>query len=86
MKIFCTAIVIVFGITYLLCLGLYVIGSFGLFGSPSGPLAGVFLMPLGLPWVFMLERFSDTLKPWLAILAPGLNLIILATVCRILDR
>ena len=30
-----------------------VIGFFGLFGSPRGPLAGVFLIPLGMPWILM---------------------------------
>jgi hypothetical protein len=42
--------VIAFALLYVLALGLFVVGTFGLFGSPSGPLADVFLMPLGLPW------------------------------------
>jgi hypothetical protein len=76
----------VFGGLYLVAMVLLLIGTFGLFGSPSGPLAGIFLVPLGIPWVFMLEGFSDTLKPWLAALAPGLNLVSLLSICRLVGR
>ena len=48
---------------YLAALFLFVVGSFGLFGSDSGPLAGVFLVPLGLPW----NGFVDLFPPALAL-------------------
>ncbi len=66
---------------YALALGLFIIGTFGLFGSPSGPLAGVFLVPLGLPWNQMLDVFPEPLWPTLAALAPAVNLSILALIC-----
>ena len=78
----CRLIVIGFAILYLLAIGLFIVGTFGLFGSPSGPLAGVFLMPLGLPWNQMLNVFPEPLWPMLAILAPVLNLVILVLICR----
>jgi hypothetical protein len=53
------------------------IGTFGLFGQERDPLAGVFLMPLGLPWVLWLEGFPEITLPWLAGMAPLLNLAIL---------
>jgi hypothetical protein len=78
----CRLIVIAFALLYALALGLFVVGTFGLFGSPSGPLAGVFLMPLGLPWNQMLDVFPEPLGPMLVILAPALNLVILVLICR----
>jgi len=86
MSTICRVILVVFGITYVIALGLFLVGTLGLFGSPSGPLAGGFLIPLGMPWVFMLESVSDTLKPWLAALAPGLNLAVLWLICRWVNR
>lgn len=86
MSTICRVILVVFGITYVIALGLFLVGTLGLFGSPSGPLAGVFLIPLGMPWVFMLESVSDTLKPWLAALAPDLNLAVLWLICRWVNR
>jgi len=38
----CRLIVIGFAILYLLAIGLFIVGTFGLFGSPSGPLAGIY--------------------------------------------
>ena len=77
---------IVFGIAYLGALALLAIGTFGLFGQQTDPLSGVFLMPLGLPWSLLLGSFSDAVGPWLAALAPGLNLLILLAVCRAVRR
>ncbi|MGF1451861.1 MAG: hypothetical protein ACFB21_07300 [Opitutales bacterium] len=80
----CKWIVRLAGVLYLVALGLLVTGTVGLFGQASDPLAGVFLIPLGLPWVLWTDGVTDTFKPWLAILAPAVNLIILATACLLL--
>jgi hypothetical protein len=61
---------------------LLLIGTFGLFGEERDPLAGVFLMPLGLPWVLWLDPFPERAWPWLAGMAPLLNLAILTYLCR----
>lgn len=82
----CKLIVRIVGALYLFALALLLIGTFGLFGQERDPLAGVFLVPLGLPWVLWLESFSDEVRPWLAALAPLLNLVFLAVVCRLLSR
>jgi hypothetical protein len=63
-------------------LALLLIGTFGLFGQERDPLAGVFLMPLGLPWVLWLDGFPEVVLPWLAGMAPLLNLAILTFLCR----
>jgi hypothetical protein len=79
----CLLLVIGFAVLYALAAGLFIVGTFGLFGSPSGPLAGVFLVPLGLPWNRMLDVFPEPLWPTLAILAPAVNLIILVLICHL---
>ena len=78
----CRWIVWIVGILYLAALALLLIGTFGLFGQEQDPLAGVFLMPLGLPWVLGVDRFPEAAWPWLAGTAPLLNLAILTLICR----
>lgn len=78
----CPIAVFGFALLYALAFGLFIIGMFGLFGSPSGPLSGIFLVPLGLPWNQMLGAFPEPLWPILATLSPALNLVILILICR----
>ena len=80
----CQWVVRIVGVLYLFALALLLIGTFGLFGQERDPLAGVFLMPLGLPWVLWLDGFPEVLLPWLAAMAPVLNLAILTLLCRFL--
>lgn len=82
----CTWVVRIVGAFYLVALALLLIGTFGLLGQERDPLSGVFLIPLGVPWVFWLDGVPDSVKPWLAVLAPLLNLFIFATICRALSR
>jgi hypothetical protein len=84
MRRLCRAVFVVFVVLYLLALGIFLIGTFGLFGSPSGPLAGIFLIPVGLPWNMMLDSFPEAARPWLASLAPLLNVFIIGTICRMI--
>ncbi len=78
----CGWVVRIVGILYLAALALLLIGTFGLFGQERDPLAGVFLMPLGLPWVLWLDGFPEVTLPWLAGMAPLINLAILMFLCR----
>lgn len=66
-----------------MALAVLLIGTFGLFGQERDPLAGVFLIPLGLPWVLWLDGFPEVALPWLAVMAPLLNLAILTVLCRL---
>jgi hypothetical protein len=66
---------------YLVALALLLIGTFGLFGQEQDPLAGVFLMPLGLPWVLWTDSLPEVALPWLGALAPLLNIAILTLIC-----
>jgi hypothetical protein len=70
-------------VLYLAALALLLIGTFGLFGQERDPLAGVFLVPLGLPWILGVDVLPEALKLWAAILAPLLNIAILTVFCRV---
>lgn len=79
---FCRWMVNGFAVLYVLALALFAVGTFGLFGSDQDPLSGVFLVPLGLPWNLLVDFAPENLWPWLAALAPAINLAILAAICR----
>jgi hypothetical protein len=69
-------------LAYVLALGIFLIGTFGLLGQDRDPLSGVFLVPLGLPWNMLIDLTPERLWPWLAALAPALNLAILWRLCH----
>lgn len=82
----CRYFPIAFLALYLVALGLLAIGTFGLFGQEKDPLAGVFLMPLGLPWNLWFDFFPERAWPFLAAAAPALNLALASAVCRAMAR
>jgi hypothetical protein len=75
-----------FALLYFAALGLFAVGTLGLFGAARDPLAGVFLIPLGLPWVFLLDGLPEPALPWAGALAPAVNLLLLRALCRALAR
>lgn len=79
----CPILIVIFAALYVLALGILAIGTFGLFGNDRDPLAGVFLMPLGIPWIWLTAAAPEGLRPWLAAATPGLNLLILMAACRL---
>ncbi len=72
----------VFVALYFVALALLLIGTFGLFGQERDPLAGVFLMPLGMPWNLWLDGLPEWGLLFGAVLAPLVNLTILWIMCR----
>jgi predicted membrane protein len=68
---------------YLVALALLLIGTFGLFGQERDPLAAVFLVPLGLPWILGVDVLPEALKLWAAIFAPLLNIAILTVLTHV---
>jgi hypothetical protein len=78
----CRLLVVTFTVLYAAAFGLYLVGTFGWFGSPRGPLAGVFLVPLGLPWNLWLDGMPPAMLPAAAVAAPALNLLLLWSLCR----
>jgi drug/metabolite transporter superfamily protein YnfA len=69
-----------------LALILFLVGTFGLFGQARDPLAGVFLVPLGLPWVTLVDTFPEPLWPWLGAAAPLVNIALLYALARYARR
>ena len=86
MKRVCRAVVVLFGGLYLTALVLFLIGTFGLFGSSKGPMAGIFLIPIGLPWNLILGGLPSPILPWVAAGAPFVNLLMLWGLCRFVVR
>ena len=78
----CRTTIIVFAVLYLLALVAFLTGTFGWLGQERDPLSGVYLLPLGLPWILVADLFSDSAKPWFAAIAPALNLLALVLICR----
>lgn len=66
-----------FAAAYVFALVIFLIGHFGLFGAERDPLAGVFLMPLGLPWNRLLDVLGEAALPWVGLLSPLINVIII---------
>lgn len=61
---------------YCVALALLGVGTYGLFGQEQDPLAGVFLLPLGLPWNMLADQVAPG-SAITAILAPLVNAAIL---------
>jgi hypothetical protein len=78
----CRAAIWLFAAAYAAALALFAAGTFGLAGTGRDPLAGVYLIPLGLPWNLLVDRAPEPYWPWLAALAPAANLVLLAALCR----
>ncbi len=82
----CRIVLVIFAALYLFALAVFLIGTFGFFGSEPDPLSGVYLVPLGLPWNRMIDGASDKLLVWLAAIAPLVNVMVLWIVCRFIAR
>lgn len=78
----CKWVVRVFWVIYILALFILAVGTFGLFGQPKDSLAGIFVIPLGLPWNLLLAWLPEPVKPWLAAGAPLVNIALISWFCR----
>lgn len=84
----CRILIWVFAALWGIALLLLAIGTFGWFGQERDPLAGVFLIPLGLPWNLFALNWSEPGNAGLlvGVLAPGVNLVVLVLICRVFGR
>jgi drug/metabolite transporter superfamily protein YnfA len=69
-------------VLYTVALLLFLVGTFGLFGSTKDPLAGVFLVLLGLPWSKLVDLFPEPLWPWLGAASPLVTVALLYALQR----
>jgi hypothetical protein len=77
----CRIVLLVFTLLYGAALLVFLIGIFGWFGQEADPLAGVFLVPLGLPWNLFLDTLPDPLRAWAAAAAPLVTILIIGVIC-----
>ncbi|WP_108880772.1 hypothetical protein [Anderseniella sp. Alg231-50] len=70
----------VFAVIYVTALLLYLTGTYGWFGQETDALSGVFLIPLGFPWI--LFNVPDNFSALFGAGAPLINLALLWIVCR----
>lgn len=80
------SIAIALAIFWVLAVAVLVIGIFGLFGQEQDPLSGVFLIPIGFPWIMMLDSFPEAVRFWLAVFSPGLNVALFAILARVFTK
>jgi hypothetical protein len=48
---------------YAAALILLLVGAFGLFGNEPDPLSGPFLLPLGVPWILLVDLAPEPAWP-----------------------
>jgi hypothetical protein len=76
----------IFVVLYALAVALFLIGRYGWFGATPDPLSAVFLIPLGLPWIFAGDVLPVTLQPYFSIASPLVNLAILRGLAALAGR
>jgi len=78
----CRMLVRGFALLYLFALAYTGISATGWFDFAPAPLAGVFLVVLGLPWTLAAAWFPDAWQPLVAAAAPLVTLTLLWTYCH----
>lgn len=83
MGLICRIVIWILVLLWLAALALLLIGTLGLFGQEQDPLSGVFLVLLGMPWIYLVDLLPQAAWPWATALAPGLNILVILTLCRL---
>jgi hypothetical protein len=65
----------------LAALAILLVGTYGLFGQERDALAGVYVVLLGLPWVWLSDLAPEAARPWVALATPFVNVAILRALC-----
>ena len=82
----CKAVFSIFLVLYIIAFMLWLMGTYGWFGTAKDPLSGVFLVILGQPWTRWVNLLPAAWWPVAAALMPGINAAIIYLVCRLLNR
>jgi hypothetical protein len=77
----CKIFLLIFALLYAGALLLFLIGTFGWFGQDRDQLAGLFLIPLGLPWNLFLDTVPDPFRAWATAAAPLVTILLLGVTC-----
>lgn len=78
----CRMVVRTFALLYLAALAFTGLSALGWFDFAPPPLAGVFLVVIGLPWTLAAAWFPDPLQPVVAAVAPLVTLVLLWAWCH----
>lgn len=78
----CRIGVVIFSFLYVCAVAIFLTGVFGWFGAERDALSVIYLFQLGLPWIWMVTWVDERILPWLAVVAPSVNLGILVLLCR----
>lgn len=65
----------------LAAMAILLVGTYGLFGQDRDPLAGVYVVVLGMPWVRFADLGPEAACPWFALATPLVNVAILRALC-----
>jgi len=77
----CRIILWILVLLYIGALSLLIVGTYGLFGVDKDPLSGIFLVPMGMPWIMASDYIPESLKFWFGAGAPFINLLIIRWLC-----
>ena len=80
----CRIFIALFTLLYVLALMVFLTGTYGWFGQDTGPLAGIFLIPLGMPWI--LVNLGDPYDGYLALLSPIVSIALLWIACQYFSK
>jgi hypothetical protein len=64
----------------------FLVARYGVFGATPDPLSAVFLIPLGLPWIFAGDLLPLPLQPYFSLVSPLINLGILFGLASLAGR
>ncbi len=78
----CRTALVALIVLYALAVLALMAGTFGLFRAEPDPISGVFLLPLGVPWNWIIDAFPEPAWPWLAVAAPIVNIILVWLICN----
>jgi hypothetical protein len=76
----------IFSVLYLLAVAVFLVARYGVFGATPDPSSAVFLIPLGLPWIFAGDLLPLPLQPYFSLVSPLINLGILFGLASLAGR
>ena len=82
LRIVCLVILWLFVALYMLALFAFIVGTLGWFGAEKDPLSGIFLAPLGAPWISLVHLLPEPAWSFGAALTPAINIGILYGICH----
>lgn len=74
----CRSFILVWGVA----LVMHLIGLLGVLGMEQGPLSGLLIVLLGLPWILLVDHLPHEILVWVAAAMPAVNYVLIRSLCR----